>query len=139
MITQPIFQRIQTSFYKRVVDSPRSATLRIYTVTDTVGSFDDYLGTSETTYKEYTLPVFDAYTLDPHERQLFGLGLTQAAAIYFSPLQLINIWGSYAIDVNKTVVVLDNHEYLVSYVDYLGSIYSSCIAVKLSLKEYIRG
>ena len=44
MINLSIFQRIQTAFYKRVVDSPRVATLRIYTVNDVEGSFENFLG-----------------------------------------------------------------------------------------------
>lgn len=140
VLTQNRFLHVQGIFYNKVITSPRSITLRIYSITSTGNVIDDFVGDSTRTYIDYTLPALFTHSVEEYQREDFGLTNIEDGEIFISPTQLLNLGlSTYIINPQKTIIIMDNHEYQIGSINYLERLFGSCIAVQINLKDAIRG
>ena len=149
LITKQRFLRYRDLFYRKVSQSPEVCTI-ITTAKTSAGSLEDFVGASNRTTTEYTIPVLYNYDIQDFGREKVGLTNMQSAVVYISPLQVLKAQGEGSVPqyVDKaavllkaqtTKVILKGHRYIVEKVDFMEPLFDTCIAIQLTLRDEIRG
>jgi hypothetical protein len=145
-LTQPKFLNYQNIFYRNVIVSPMVISLGVQAAVASTGNFlTDFVGNAPVTgypVTWYDFPAFYFRDLEEHFRENFGDTSEENNTVYLSPLQIIDVFGSYdylKLNHKNILVRLDGHESQVKLVTHMEPLFGSCIAIELRLQGTLRG
>lgn len=138
LISQSQFKHYQALFHSKVIACPYTVVVNVLTVTDVPGSLASFVGTQATTDNKKTLPCLYEKIVNPRQREKYGLPDTVDGVIFLSPQQLIEAFGTFQLDKNKTQLEFEFRKQVIDNIVYLESMYNSCISVQLNIKDALK-
>ena len=140
LISQATFLRYQQTFATKVKASPYSVILKTIVVTTTPGSLEEFTGDSARNIgSTNSIPCLYEKTINPRQREKYGLPDTVDGVLFISPLQLIPLFGSFRLSKNKTIFIFQEREQVIENITYLELLHNSCISVQINLKDSLKG
>jgi hypothetical protein len=142
LLTQTAFKRYQDVFHKKIMNTPFKVTIEITTVTapTTEGfSMEKFVGGSPRTPKFYEVNALYEREIPLRTREKYGLPKEVNGVVYFSPIQLKQVIGTFELDWNKTKIHFAGSVQVIQKIELLEPLYNECLGVQVFLKDALKG
>lgn len=138
IITGARFKHYQMIFHKKIMKTPFNVEIEIYSVAKkSTGEFtlDSFVGDSTRSSVKYKLNALYEREISSRTREKYGLPKEVNGIVYFSPIQLKQLLGTYKLDWNKTVVHFAERTQVIQKIDYLEPLFNDCVGVQVFVKD----
>lgn len=139
------FLSYQNTFFQKIQATPYKVQLEVIEVkkrkdTDEF-SLEDFVGDSPRTSKFYTLRALYEKQISDRTREKYGLPKEVNGVVYFSPKQLVPLFGTYHLDWNRTKIHFEGSTQVISKIVYLEEFkeYGTCVGIQIFIKDDLKG
>ena len=142
IVTRSHFLRYQEALYQKILSVPYKVGLEVSAVNGSPSSgfsINAFVGDSPRTLNTYELQALYVKEISNREREKYGLPMEVNGEVYFSPKQLVPLFGTYLLDWNKTKIHFEGRIQVIDKVVYLEKMYDTCIGIQLFLKDSLKG
>ena len=134
--------KYQQIFFQKVTGTPYQVQLETVSPEEPAEegfSLDAFVGDSPRTSVFHTFKALYEKDISDRTREKYGLPKEVNGIVYFSPKQLIPVYGDFHLDWNKTKVHFEGRVQVISKIIYLEELYGSCVGIQIFVKDELRG
>ena len=144
LVSRAKFFSYQRVFYSKIMATPYKIQLEISTVKAVPQpeefSMDAFVGDSPRESKFYEFRCLYEKEISNRTREKYGLPKEVNGVVYLSPIQLMQKFGDFHIDWNRTKVHFEGSVQVIDKVVYLEEFkeYGSCVGVQIFVKDALK-
>lgn len=138
LISKQKFTGYQRRFYGKVTKSPMVVELKIVTSIIPEDEYEAFTGDSDRITTSYKVPCLYKREIKDEDRSKYGWSQDVDGVLYFSPIDLVRIVGTFKIDTEKTTIIFADKEHKIEQREYLEPYYDSCVGLRIAVSN-LRG